>query len=213
MKQENNVVPFAFRASMMGAIASLALALAAPVSAQLYSDGYLFLQAVKDRDGNEATEMLETPGSTVINARDVSTGETGLHYVVQRRDLVWTRWLLQEGANPNIADRNGVTPLITAIQLNFIDGVEALLEGGAQVDIANRTGETPLIFAVHARNIDLIEVLLEAGADPDRSDNAGRSARDYARERGPNDRTLAVIEEHERPESERAASRIYGPSF
>ena len=191
---------------------ALALLLAAPAGAQFYSEGYKFLEAVKDRDGDEATQMLETPGSTVINARDVSSGETGLHITISQRNLVWTRWLLQEGANPNIADKNGVTPLIAAVRMGYIEGVQALIAGGAQVDIANNIGETPLIWAVHSRNVELLEVLLAAGADPDRTDNAGRSARDYAGERGAGDRMLATIQEHERPASSRPA-RIYGPSF
>ena len=189
-----------------------ALALAAPAAAQLYSEGYKFLEAVKDRDGEEATQMLETPGSTVINARDLSSGETGLHIVVSQRNLVWVRWLLQEGANPNIADKQGITPLIQAVRMGYIEGVEALIAGGAQVDIANNIGETPLIWAVHSRNLQLLEVLLEAGADADRTDNAGRSARAYASERGADNRILAAIEEHETPASERN-TRIYGPSF
>ena len=195
-------------------LATIGPGLSVPAAAQLYSDGFQFLKAVEDKNGDEATEMLNAPGSTVINSRDISSGETGLHITIQRRDLMWTRWLLQENANPNIADKNGVTPLILAAQLNFIEGVEALISGGAQVDVANNTGETPLIAAVHTRNLALMEVLLKAGADPDRTDNTGRSARMYAQERGAGSRMLSVIEENETPENERAGSqRIYGPSF
>jgi ankyrin repeat protein len=192
-------------------LAVIALALAAPASAQLYSDGYKFLQAVKNREGTEATEMLNAPGSTVINARDLTSGETGLHLTIARRDLVWTRWLLQQGGNPNIADNQGATPLIRATEIGFLEGVEALIAGGAQVDIANRTGETPLIAAVHTRNIALMQILLRAGADPDRTDNAGRSARMYASERG-GERALAAIEETASAASGRE-QRNYGPVF
>lgn len=193
--------------------AGMAALLAVPASGQLYSEGFKFLQAVRKRDGDEATKMLNAPGNTVINARDLTSGETALHYTIQRRDVVWTRWLLQENANPNTADRHGVTPLIIAVRLNFLEGVEALIKGGAQVDTGNATGETPLITAVHARNYELMEILLRAGANPDRTDNSGRSARQYASERGAGTRTLAVIQEFEKPASERGAGRILGPSF
>ncbi len=193
-------------------IFAAALVLAAPASAQMYSDAYKFLQAVKDKEGDEATRMLNEPGSTVVNSRDLSSGETALHLTIARRDLVWTRWIMQEGGNPNIADNQGATPLIRAVEIGFIEGVEALIEGGANVDVANRTGETPLIAAVHTRNIPLMQVLLRAGADPDRTDNAGRSARMYANERIAGERVRAVIEESARPASERER-RNYGPSF
>jgi len=202
----------ALRKLAVFAMAAGALALAAPVSAQLYSDAYKFLQAVKNKEGDEATQMLNEPGSTVVNSRDLTSGETALHLTIARRDLVWTRWIMQEGGNPNIADNTGATPLIRAVEIGFIEGVDALIAGGAHVDVANRTGETPLIAAVHTRNIPLMQVLLRAGADPDRTDNAGRSARMYASERIAGDRVLAVIEELARPSGERER-RNYGPSF
>nr|WP_202131774.1 ankyrin repeat domain-containing protein [Aurantiacibacter rhizosphaerae] len=196
----------------MFAAALAALNLAVPASAQLYSEGYKFLQAVKDRKGEEATEMLNDPGSTVVNSRDISTGETGLHLTVDRRDLTWTKFLLQQGANPNIADNRGRTPLIAAAQIGFVEGVEALVDAGARLDIGNETGETPLIAAVHARNIELIQVLVSAGADPDRADNAGRTARDYATMPGVSGRVITAIEASEKA-SDNSAERVYGPVF
>jgi len=191
----------------------LTLALSVSAAAQFYSEGYEFLEAVRERNGTEATDMLNEPGTTVINSRDIGSGETGLHIVVARRDLTWTRWLLQEGANPNIADNDGRTPLIVAAEAGFLDGVEVLLTRGARVDVANATGETPLIAAVHARNIDLMEVLLAGGADPDRTDNAGRSARDYASQRGMPARILDTILASEEDDEDGNDGRIYGPEF
>lgn len=189
-----------------------ALALAAPATAQFYSEGYQFLEAVKDREGDEATELLNKPGSTVVNARDVTSGETGLHITVARRDITWTNFLLQEDANPNIADNAGRTPLIVAAQGGFIEGVRALIAHGARVDVANRTGETPLIFAVHAGNVELIEVLVSNGADPDWADNTGRSAREYASQPGVSSRILTAIENNE-TDADTGDGRVYGPVF
>lgn len=189
------------------------LLLATPVAAQLYSGGYEFLKAIEDKDGEAVTEMLETPGATVINARDLSNGRSGLHIVADRRDLTWIEFLLTKGANPNIRDNRGRTPLVLATQKGFVEGVEALVKGGAQVDIADQTGETPLISAVHARNTALMRVLLEAGADPDHRDNSGRSARDYARIRGENGVEMQTIQRYQRPENEREGANVYGPAF
>ena len=197
------------------ATAAAAAFLLAPLSAgaQVYSDGFKFLEAVKKKEGEKANELLNAPGSTVVNARDLSTGETGLHIAVARRDLTWMKFLTQKGANANIADNAGVTPLILSAQLGFLEGVEVLIEGGARVDVANNAGETPLIYAVHSGNRELATVLLKAGADPDRRDNSGRSARDYASERSGNTRMLQTIEENEKPTAEREGAQTYGPSF
>ena len=140
------------RVSNAGALALLAMGVAFgglatgelhPAMAQLQSNGYKFLEAVKDRDGDVVTEMLNEPGTTVINTRDITTGETGLHVVTARRDVTWVRFLLQRGANPNIRDNDGLTPLQLATRLGFVEGVEELLKRGAQVTVADSQGETP----------------------------------------------------------------------
>lgn len=196
---------------LAGALLSAVLAM--PVQAQFFSDGYEFLKAVKDRDGDAATQALNEPGSTIINARDLSTGETALHITVARRDVLWTKFLIQRGANPNIRDKKGVSPLQLAVGLGFIEGVEALLDAGAEIDINDTAGETPLIAAVHRRDVPLIRLLLSKGANPDRTDNSGRSARDYAELSISN---RAIVDEFTRADEERTGkteTKNYGPSF
>ncbi|MFL0357550.1 ankyrin repeat domain-containing protein [Erythrobacter sp. GH1-10] len=205
-------------ASVVGlaVLASLiAPAAVTPAAAQLYSKGYLFLKAVDDRDGDTATEMLNDPGAgkTLVNARDITTGDTGLHIVTRRRDQLWVRFLLQRGADPNIRNKEGVTPLQIATRLGFIEGVEELIKKGADIGVADSQGETPLISAVHQRNHQLVARLLAQGANPDRNDNSGRSARDYMELM--RDNTLLRIE-FEKADEERegkGTEKQYGPSF
>ena len=166
----------------VGRAAALTLALLSPVAAQAqFSDNYNFLKAVKDADGQKVTDLIQKPGSTVINSRDVTSGDTALHLVVARRDNTWLTFLLAKGANPNLTDNNGNTPLMDAVQARFEEGVRSLLSFNAQVDKANGSGETPLIRAVHLRDVELVRLLVAQGANPDKRDTiAGMSARDYA---------------------------------
>jgi ankyrin repeat protein len=167
------------RTAAVGAL--LLMSLAVPAAAQFTSPGYSFLKAVKERDGTKATELLQQPGSTVVNFRDDS-GDAAIHIVTARRDLTWLRFLTGQRADVNVANRSGDTPLIIAARIGFVEGADALLRRGAQVDRPNRRGETPLIIAVQQRHLPLIKLLAERGANPDRTDNAtGRSARDYAK--------------------------------
>lgn len=200
----------AFRRTTILALAGAAL-LAAPLAAQFQTDGFEFRKAVKDRDGEAATNFLNQPGNVLINSRDVTSGETALHIVTQRRDTTWIRFLTQRGANPNIADRNGVTPLVVASNLGYFEGVEALIKAGARVDVANNAGETPLIAAVHRRDIPMVRLLLENGANPDQNDNSGRSARDYVALVG----SQQLSDELERADEKRGSGdgQIYGPSI
>lgn len=163
-------------------IVTAALALAAPAHAQIGgTKGESFLKAVREADGNKATELLDANGSTVVNFRGAN-GEVALNIVARRRDLNWLGFLLARGADTNASDSRGETPLIIASRLGWSDGAGALMLRGARVDAVNRLGETALIAAVQARQPALVRLLLEQGANPDKTDHAaGLSARDYAK--------------------------------
>ena len=178
-----------------GLIVPAAFGVVAPAAYAQFSDSYNFLKAVKDRKGEEAEKFLSEPGSVIINTRDGSTGETALHIVIQRRDSTWLGYLLQKGANPNLADKKGTTPLMLATQLGYVDGVDWLVRKKAVVDQTNRSGETALILAVQLRNPEAVRALLKAGANPDKTDSrAGYSARDYAKQDGRASAIAAIIE-------------------
>ena len=200
----------------------LALALAAPMAvltalpspaAAQFSESYKFLEAVKKKELTEVNEMLDKGSPNLVNTRDLTSGETALHIVTARRDLPWLDWLISKGAKVNVGNARGVTPLVAATNLNWIEGVELLIANGARVDESNNSGETPLITAVHNRNMPLIRILLKAGADPDRADNSGRSAREYARLA--NDSSiLSVIASDTKPKANAGqSSKVYGPKF
>ena len=53
------------RITLVGALAA-AVALGAPLAAQTYSDGFLFLKAVEDKDIDKADELLGKPGSVLM---------------------------------------------------------------------------------------------------------------------------------------------------
>lgn len=157
------------------------IALTAPVSAQIGGPSYQFIKAVKDKDLYKANTILSEPGAAIIDHRDADSGDTALHIVVKRRDLTWVNYLLAKGANPNMEDRSGNTPLVLAAAQGFTDGVTALIKAGADVNGRNRAGETPLIKAVQALNTPVVRVLIANGAKPDLADHVtGYSALDYA---------------------------------
>ncbi len=179
------------------AIAMISL-VAAPSAAQ-FSDSYNFLKAVKERKGEEVDKFLGEPGTVIINTRDSTSGETALHIVINRRDATWLGFLLQKGANPNLADKKGNTPLMLATQLGFVEGIDWLVSKKATVDQTNRSGETALILAVQLRNSEAVRALLKAGAKADKKDSrAGYSAREYAKQDGRAGAILAIIEANDK---------------
>lgn len=178
-----------------------------PAMAQ-YRGGFAFLQAVESRDGTKATDALKDD-PTLINTRHPDTGETALIISTKRRDINWVRFLLGKDADPEIADRQGVTPLMHAALLNFTDGAEVLIGSKAPIDQVNRRGETALILAVQARNNAMVRLLVSHGASPDRADRiAGMSARDYAKRDDRTGQMLSLLDA--KPDT---PSRQLGPIF
>jgi ankyrin repeat protein len=163
------------------AAAPLAL-LSTPATAQMgQSEGYKFLQAIKDGKGDEVTKFLDKPGATVINVRDVTNGDGALHIVVRRQDSTYLNYLLARGADPDLKNARGETPLLIAAGLGSTDMIETLVKHGANVNLANSSGETALIRAVQRRDATMVRSLIDLGADPDQKDLLqGSSARDYA---------------------------------
>lgn len=201
-----------FRWKIAVAVA-VSLAVVTPAVAQ-FSQGYKFLEAIRKKEGNTAQEMLDAPGTQVVNTRDVTSGETALHIVTARRDLPWMQFLLGKGANPNARNNRGATPLQLAVGMGFTEGVELLIALKARVDEPDAAGETALIAAVHRRDTGIMRLLLKAGASPDRADNSGRSARDYAALEGGGNPLLAEIENNAKPKAAQGQARgSYGPSF
>jgi hypothetical protein len=195
-------------AGLVGVVAGVAPGAA---YAQQFSKGYKFLENVRDKKGQEVTDALAEPGTTIINTRDSTTGQTALHIVAERRDAVWISFLLGKGADPNIRDNKGETPLQVAANFAFAEGVDILIKGGAKVDEPNSTGETPLISAVHRRDVPMMRMLLAAGANPDRADSSGRSARDYAKLDRSGNLTQEIDSNAKKGGA--GAGRSYGPSL
>ncbi len=199
-------------AAMLGASA-IAVTLPSPVAAQggSTSQGYQLIQATRQRDLQKAVTMLREAPGTLVNTRDGDTGETPLAIAVGRRDLVWTRAMLGFRADPNIANRAGVTPLMTAAFLGFSEGADLLLRLGARVNAVNNQGESALHLAVQRGDVAMVRLLLDARADPNLQDRiAGLSPIDYAR-RDARLAQIASLLETRRAAAAPSARPVQGP--
>lgn len=206
MFRQSKIRSFAFA---MATLAASGAMLATPVQAQ-FRGGYAFLQAVDSRDGTKAMDSLKDDPA-LVNTRHPQTGETALITVTKRRDITWINFMISKDADPAIADRQGVTPLMHAALLNFTEGAEALLDAKAPVDQTNRRGETALIMAVQGKNNAVVRLLVRRGANPDKADHiAGMSARDYAKRDDRSGQLLALLDAKEdRPV--RDSGSVFGP--
>jgi ankyrin repeat protein len=135
---------------------------------------------------------------------------------IMNQDPDTLKLLLDRGADPDIADAEGVTPLMNAARTRCLACVTALLEHGADVrrtdqhgntalDVARRAGRTraaelilahdpekgpaALLIASREGLADIVQVLVENGVNVNATDKDGNTALIAASENG----NLAVV--------------------
>lgn len=92
-------------------------------------------------------------------------GRTPLSYAIKFANLV--RILLEKGANPDLTEFSGFTPLAVSAEEGHSDTVVALLEYGAQVNLqtdAGSGGWTALCIAAEFDHPEIVKLLVDAGA-------------------------------------------------
>ncbi|KAI9346808.1 ankyrin repeat-containing domain protein [Zopfochytrium polystomum] len=96
---------------------------------------------------------------------------TALHISSQINLPEFLAVLLDHGADINIRDSKGESPLITAVSENSGDCARLLLERGADVTIASDSGETALHAACRNAHAEMAALLLDRGADVNARDH------------------------------------------
>jgi len=92
--------------------------------------------------------------------------------------------LLDKGADIEIANADGVTPIISAAENGHADVMRLLIERGANINARTLSDSTALIKASAANQIEVVDTLLRFGADVTALDKWGQSAFDVAAEKG-----------------------------
>jgi ankyrin repeat protein len=95
---------------------------------------------------------------------------------VMRTDRDTVRSLLQQKADVNATQADGMTALHWAASQNDLETAQLLLRAGAKPDAATRYGVTPLFFACENGNAALIDLLLRAGVNPNSANPGGETA-------------------------------------
>jgi ankyrin repeat protein len=90
-------------------------------------------------------------------------------------DFVRVRQLLGRGADVNVRDEEGRTPLFSAVLAGSVGLVGLLLESNADVNAQDNEGWTALHFAVQEYEPEIARLLIARGANVNAQDHVGIS--------------------------------------
>ena len=120
-----------------------------------------------------------------INPKDQAEGRTPLYLAVDVGNRDGARALVMRGADPNIADVNGISAFMHAVKKGDRELADMFLKKGADAAVIDpKTGRTPLHEAAARGNSPMINTLLAAGSPKNAADKAGDTALSLALKHG-----------------------------
>lgn len=106
-------------------------------------------------------------------------GESLLHWAVENGLLIAASLLIHAGANVNVKDEHGVSPLMLAFHWNLEEEYELeelLIKKGADINAKDAYGNSVLYWAVENDHLIGSKILLDLGADINASNESGATA-------------------------------------
>jgi ankyrin repeat protein len=125
----------------------------------------------------------------------LTTGTTPLLRAAKAGDVVAMKLLLEKGADPRLATRAGINPLMAAAglgtkeedttgrrktQADAIEAIKLLLDAGVDINAADNRGQTALHGAAFWGLDDVVQFLAAHGAKLDVKDRQGKTPLDAA---------------------------------
>jgi ankyrin repeat protein len=122
------------------------------------------------------TALFELALVLIAGNSMAATADTPLADAAEKKDTVRVRALIEQGADVNLPQADGMTALHWAVHHDDAQTARRLVAAKADVKAANRYGVTSLSLACTNGNTAIVELLLKAGADPHATLPGGETA-------------------------------------
>ena len=147
----------------MGIFSGLA-GLALNEGAKLLKSGFSSTMFVEYASNGDIAKMQNALNNGIdINSKDPS-GMPALFIAVEKNQLSATKFLLENGAYPDITDKENDTPLMRAMYYNRPEIAKLLIEYGANVN-TSYNDDFVLTWATFNNYTDIVRLLIEKGAN------------------------------------------------
>ncbi|XP_029318435.1 ankyrin repeat and EF-hand domain-containing protein 1 isoform X2 [Cottoperca gobio] len=128
---------------------------------------YRLLQCVRKGDEVQIEKMVNLGVKNLINLTEPQDGTGVLHLAVTANNQDLVRFLLSQGANPNIQDKMGRTPVMLAAELGNDAIVTLLAQSHADLRLQDTEGKGVLFYCIFPtnRHTRCLQVALKGQAD------------------------------------------------
>lgn len=132
-----------------------------------------FVRAAQEDDLETLTALI---AGMDVNLRDKRSNTTALEHAVRNANREMVQLLLASGANVNLKNASGATPLMMLDDDATSDLIWDLINKGAQVNLQDDAGHTALIQAATQNNLEALKTLIDAGGKVDIRNKRGQTA-------------------------------------
>jgi len=123
------------------------------------------MASITDFFGGGAVLKIFMANGADLNEKDPVSGAGLLHMAILFNNGSAADLLIDAGADVNMKDKSGATPLFSAVSKNNFRAFEKMLLRGGDPNAKNTNGESLLFYCIRFRNDEFVKLLVKKGSD------------------------------------------------
>jgi len=110
----------------------------------------------------------------VLKAGERGSHSTPMHGAAAYGHPEMVKYLIDKGADVNIANDFGYTPILGAASGGNVEGIQYLIDAGADINTKLPNGESLIHMAARGGNVEVLKMLVDNGVDINQKTDFGR---------------------------------------
>ncbi|XP_069706283.1 ankyrin repeat and EF-hand domain-containing protein 1 [Phaenicophaeus curvirostris] len=137
---------------------------------------YKLLQCIHQKDKKQIEKLVQNGIPNLINFTEPMEGYSALHLACMKNDVDMCRFLLEQGAHPDVQDKMGRTPAMKAAELGYELVLDLLAKAKADMTAVDNEGKGVLFYCIlpTRRHYNCMQIALDYGADVNNCTTVGK---------------------------------------